>query len=104
MLIVAALLTVAINLNLLNRFDGYYLLVAGTGINNLRQRSFDFYVNLLQRKEMEEAAETQWVLAAYAPLSILYTVWVLSYLASLLGNLVWRRLITDGTPVPRLLR
>jgi hypothetical protein len=29
-------------------------------------------------------------LAAYAPLSILYTVWVLSYLASLLGNLVLR--------------
>ena len=85
LLIVAALLTVTINLNLLNRFDGYYLLVAGTGINNLRQKSFDFYVNLLQREEMEEAAETQWVLGAYAPLSILYTVWVLSYSSVIAG-------------------
>ncbi|MEG4432063.1 hypothetical protein QUB36_28280, partial [Microcoleus sp. AT8-B1] len=90
LLMVAALLTVAINLNPLNRFDGYYWLVAATGINNLRQRSFDFYVDLLRREEIEETAETQWVLAAYAPLSILYTVWVLSYLASLLGNLVLR--------------
>lgn len=90
LLMLAALLTVAINLNPLNRFDGYYLLVAGTGINNLRQRSFDFYVDLLRREEIEEAAETEWVLAAYAPLSILYTVWVVSYLASLLGNLVLR--------------
>ena len=87
---VAALLTVAINLNPLNKFDGYYLLVAGTGINNLRQRSFDFYLDLLRREEIEEAVETQWVLAAYAPLSIVYTVWALSYLASLLGNLVLR--------------
>ena len=53
LLMVAALLTVAINLNPLNRFDGYYLLVAGTGINNLRQKSFDFYVELLRREEIE---------------------------------------------------
>jgi putative peptide zinc metalloprotease protein len=90
LLMVAALLTVAINLNPLNRFDGYYLLVAGTGINNLRQRACDFYGDLLRREEIEEAAETRWVLAAYAPLSILYNVLVLSYLASLLGNLVSR--------------
>lgn len=88
LLMVAALLTVAINLNPLNRFDGYYLLVAGTGINNLRQRSFDFYGDLLRREEIEETAETQWVLAAYAPLSILYTVWAFSYLMSLIGNWV----------------
>jgi len=86
LLMVAALLTVAINLNPLNKFDGYYLLVAGTGINNLRQRSFDFYVDLLRREEIEEAVETQWVLAAYAPLSIVYTVWAFSYLMSLIGN------------------
>ena len=86
LLMVAALLTVAINLNPLNRFDGYYLLVAGTGINNLRKRSFDFYANLLRREEIEEAAETRFVLAAYAPLSIIYTVWALSYLMSLIGN------------------
>jgi hypothetical protein len=90
LLMVAALLTVAINLNPLNRFDGYYLLVAGTGINNLRERSFGFYANLLRREEIEEAAENRWLLAAYAPLSILYTVWVVSYLASLLGNWVGR--------------
>ncbi|NJK75594.1 MAG: hypothetical protein HC942_18180 [Microcoleus sp. SU_5_6] len=84
------MLTVAINLNPLNRFDGYYLLVAGTGINNLRERSFGFYANLLRREEIEEAAENRWVLATYAPLSILYTVWVVSYLASLLGNWVLR--------------
>src|SRR4028119_78236 len=82
LLMVAALLTVAINLNPLNRFDGYYLLVAGTGINNLRQRSFDFYVDLLRREEIGRAVQQEWVLAAYAPLSIAYTVWVLGYLLS----------------------
>jgi putative peptide zinc metalloprotease protein len=88
LLMVASLLTVAINLNPLNRFDGYYLLVAGTGINNLRQRSFDFYADILRREESEEALNDKLILAAYAPLSIIYTVWVLSYLASLLENWV----------------
>ncbi|MEG4587172.1 hypothetical protein QUA54_18425 [Microcoleus sp. MOSTC5] len=88
LLMVAALLTVAINLNPLNRFDGYYLLVAATGINNLRQKSFNFYVDLLRREEIEAEVETRWVLAVYAPLSIVYTVWAFSYLMSLIGNWV----------------
>ncbi|MEK0188582.1 MAG: M50 family peptidase [Oscillatoriales cyanobacterium] len=90
LLMVAALLTVAINLNPLNRFDGYYLLVAGTGINNLRQKSFDFYMDLLRREEIEAESSDRLVLAAYAPLSIIYTVFALSYLMSLLGNWVLR--------------
>ena len=64
------------------------MLVAGTGINNLRQMSFDFYLDLLRREEIEEAVATQWVLAAYAPLSIVYTVWAFTYLMSLIGNWV----------------
>ncbi|MEK0189412.1 hypothetical protein WMG39_31895, partial [Microcoleus anatoxicus PTRS2] len=85
-----ALLTVAINLNPLNRFDGYYLLVAVTGINNLRQKSFDFYMDLLRREEIEAEPSDRLVLAAYAPLSIVYTVFALSYLMSLVGDWVLR--------------
>ncbi len=82
LLMVATLVTVVFNLNPLNKFDGYYLLVALTGINNLRSRSFQFYARLLRREHIWEAPSDCWTLAAYAPFSIAYTVWVLSYLFS----------------------
>ena len=82
LLMVATLVTVVFNLNPLNKFDGYYLLVALTGINNLRSRSFEFYANLLRREQIWEEPSDCWILAAYAPFSIAYTVWVLGYLFS----------------------
>jgi len=82
LLMVATLVTVVFNLNPLNKFDGYYLLVALTGINNLRSRSFQFYAHLLQREHIWEEPSDCWTLAAYAPFSIAYTVWVLGYLFS----------------------
>ncbi len=87
LLMTAALVTVMLNLNPLNKFDGYYLLVAWSGINNLRDRSFQFYAQLWQRQEIIEAPSDRWILAAYAPLSIAYTIWIFGYLLSLLA--VW---------------
>ena len=83
LLMVATLVTVVFNLNPLNKFDGYYLLVALTGINNLRSRSFQFYAHLLRREQIWEESSDCWVLAAYAPVSIAYTVWILGYLLSI---------------------
>jgi putative peptide zinc metalloprotease protein len=72
LLMVAALFTVAVNLNPMAKFDGYHLAVALTGINNLRDRSFKFYINLLTGKLIEEVPQDRWILAVYAPLSLLY--------------------------------
>lgn len=68
----AALFTVALNLNPLARFDGYYIAVALTGINNLRSRSFLLYQNLIRGDPAKESGHTFWILLAYAPLSLAY--------------------------------
>lgn len=80
LLMVAALVTVAINLNPMAKFDGYYLAVAMTGINNLRGRSFALYGNLLQGKPLRETAGNIWILAVYAPLSLAYIYFVFGFL------------------------
>lgn len=76
----AALFTVALNLNPLAKFDGYYLAVALTGINNLRSRSFKFYGNLLRRKPIQERPRDAWILAAYAPFSFIYLQFVFGFI------------------------
>ena len=80
LLLVAALFTVALNLNLLAKFDGYYLAVALTGINNLRRRSFMFYSNLLRGKPIHETAQDAAILAIYAPFSLAYIWFVFGFL------------------------
>lgn len=82
LLMAAALFTVAVNLNPLSKFDGYYLAVAMSGINNLRSRSFGFYSNLLQGRSSSEKPRDKAFLAAYAPFSLLYSLLVFG---SLLG-------------------
>lgn len=89
-LMTAALFTVALNLNPLAKFDGYYLAVAVTGINNLRRRAFGFYSNLLQGKPLKETNQNKLILAIYAPFSLAY-IWMV------FGFLFWR--ITDWTLV-----
>lgn len=86
LLLVAALLTVAVNLNPLARFDGYYLSVALSGINNVRRRSFQFYRDLFSGRQTKEQGQTQWVLAAYAPFSFLYLLTVFGFLLLRLGD------------------
>jgi putative peptide zinc metalloprotease protein len=66
----------------------YYLLVALTGINNLRSRSFQFYADLRRREQIWEEPSDCWTLAAYAPFSIAYTVWILGYLFSVVVDWV----------------
>ena len=78
--LVAALLTVTLNLNPLSKFDGYYLALALTGINNLRSRSFAFYAHLLRRQPIQEVRRDRWILALYAPFSLAYSLTVLSFL------------------------
>lgn len=80
LLLAAALFTVAVNLNPLAKFDGYYLAVAATGINNLRARSFLFYLKLLTGRPIEEKPKDARVLALYAPLSLVYLWWVFGFL------------------------
>jgi putative peptide zinc metalloprotease protein len=87
LLFAASIFTVAINLNPLAKFDGYYLAVAATGINNLRQRSFEFYRDLLTLKPSPEEGSDRWVLAAYAPFSLLYTLSIFGFL--ILGVADW---------------
>jgi putative peptide zinc metalloprotease protein len=80
LLMVAALFTVAVNLNPMAKFDGYYLTVAITGINNLRSRAFGFYANLLTGKPIQERPRDCWILAIYAPFSIFYIWCVFGFL------------------------
>jgi putative peptide zinc metalloprotease protein len=82
LLMVAALFTIALNLNPLSgNFDGYHLTVALTGINNLRSRSRLFYLQLIKRQPLDEEDNyVRWVLAIYAPLSIAYVVFVFTFL------------------------
>ena len=77
---VASLFTVAINLNPLAKFDGYYLASAVTGINNLRGRSFMFYGHLLRLQLGPERPCDRLILAAYAPFSFLYILSVFGFL------------------------
>lgn len=86
LLMVAALFTVALNLNPLARFDGYYLAVALTGINNLRRRAFGLYAKLLTGRPLQERSQDIPILAFYAPFSLAY-IWFV------FGFLFWR--ITD---------
>jgi putative peptide zinc metalloprotease protein len=80
LLMVAALFTVAVNLNPLAKFDGYYLAVALTGINNLRTRCFGLYANLLRRQPIQESSRDALILAAYAPLSFVYLLTVIGFI------------------------
>jgi len=88
LLMAAALFTVALNLNPLARFDGYHLLVAATGINNLRSRSFLLYAAGLRRQPSPERGRDRWILAIYAPLSLLYLILVFGQLFLWLGNTI----------------
>ena len=71
LLMVAAQFTLALNLNPLNKFDGYYLVEAMTGINHLRKRSFAYYAQLWQREPSLERTEDIGILAIYAPACLL---------------------------------
>jgi putative peptide zinc metalloprotease protein len=83
LLMAAALFTVILNLNPLAKFDGYYLAVAITGINNLRSRGFGFYGNLLTGKPIKDTFSVRLILAIYAPFSLAY-IWFV------FGFLIWR--------------
>ncbi|MBP0016726.1 MAG: hypothetical protein J7647_04115 [Cyanobacteria bacterium SBLK] len=72
LLLVASLFTVTININPMAKFDGYYLAVAATGINNLRGRSFLLWGNWLRGKSSEERRGDREILAVYAPFCLLY--------------------------------
>jgi putative peptide zinc metalloprotease protein len=86
LLLVAALFTVAMNLNPMARFDGYFLLMALTGINNLRSRSFGYYRSLFARQPCREPQSIRWILALYAPLSLLYLLLVFGQLLGWVGQ------------------
>ncbi|MBD2593199.1 M50 family metallopeptidase [Nostoc spongiaeforme FACHB-130] len=76
LLMLAAQFTLVINLNPLNKFDGYYLLEAMTGINHLRQRSFAYYAQLWRREPSQERTEDIEILVVYAPACLLYITWL----------------------------
>jgi len=80
LLMTAALFTVALNLNPLARFDGYYLASAITGINNLRSRSFKLYQKFFTGKPNLENRRDTLILACYAPFSLVYIYFVFGFL------------------------
>lgn len=80
LLMVAAQFTLALNLNPLNKFDGYYLVEAMTGINHLRKRSFAYYAQLWRRETSPERTEDIGILAVYAPACLVYITWILGQL------------------------
>jgi len=86
LLMSAALFTVALNLNPLAKFDGYYLAVALTGINNLRSRGFRFYKNLFTGNPIQERKNDALILALYAPLSFVYIYFVFSFLSARIAD------------------
>ena len=96
-LMVAALFTVALNLNPLSGgFDGYHLTVALTGIYNLRSRSRLFYLQLIKRHPLDEDDNyVRWVLAIYAPLSLAYVVFVFTFL-------IWAIVSWTGLNIPAI--
>jgi putative peptide zinc metalloprotease protein len=83
----AALLTIAWNLNPLAKFDGYYFLEIITGVINLKERSRNFYQSILSRRPSQEPQETRWILLLYAPFSIIYGLLVMAFIFS--GILGW---------------
>ena len=93
LLMVAAGFTIALNLNPLAKFDGYYLASATTGLNNLRGRSFGLYGKLLAGKPLGEKARDAWILAFYAPFS-------LAYLWFVFGFLLYRLFDWSATNIP----
>jgi putative peptide zinc metalloprotease protein len=74
LLLVAALFTLALNLNPLARFDGYYFMVAVTGINCLKDRAIKLYTHWFAGRPSGEQGRDRWILATYAPFSLLYTL------------------------------
>ncbi len=99
LLMVAALFTVALNLNPMSKFDGYYLAVAVSGINNLRSRSFQFYSHLLRLQPSTEQIRDRLILAAYAPFSFFYILFVFGHLWFGLGDWLLSHIPTTALTV-----
>jgi putative peptide zinc metalloprotease protein len=92
----ASIVTVLLNLNPLAKFDGYHLLVAATRINGLRGRAFAYYQRKLKGETEIEYPPFRPVLAAYAPLSLLYLVGIFGFLFS---KILHFSLITLPAPI-----
>lgn len=88
LLMLAAQLTIALNLNPFNKFDGYYILESLSRIDHLRQRAFQFYDQIMRGEPSLERQSDRWILAAYAPCSLIYIVWIFGHLLLWIGNLV----------------
>ncbi|TAF49216.1 MAG: hypothetical protein EAZ61_14705 [Oscillatoriales cyanobacterium] len=92
----ASIVTVLLNLNPLAKFDGYHLLVAATRINGLRGRAFAYYQRKFIGKPETEYPPFRPILAAYAPLSLLYLVGIFGFLFS---KILHVSLITLPAPI-----
>ncbi|RFP61767.1 MAG: hypothetical protein BJG00_004655 [Limnothrix sp. CACIAM 69d] len=77
LLMAAATFTLALNFNPLASYDGYYLLTALTGINNLRPQSFQLYQAWFKGKPAPAEPRDRPVLAIYAPFALAYSLLVM---------------------------
>lgn len=93
-LFVCSVSTLLFNGNPLLRFDAYYILCDVLDLPNLATRSRLFWTNLVKRLVLGSQAvipmtyasgERKW-LALYAPLSIFYTLFIVSYVVIWLGT------------------
>ena len=96
LMLTASLVTVLLNLNPLAKFDGYHLLVAATRINGLRGRAIAFYQRKFKGEAEIEPPHHRPILAAYAPVSLVYIVIIFGVL---FGNLFHFALTTLSAPV-----
>ncbi|MFN5540586.1 MAG: M50 family metallopeptidase [Candidatus Melainabacteria bacterium] len=79
LLVTAAFFSLSINLNPLIRLDGYYALQLALSIHSLRRRAWAYVSAILTNKETEEnlTERERKVFLLYAPLSVVYTCFVM---------------------------
>jgi putative peptide zinc metalloprotease protein len=78
LLLTSALFTVALNLNPMARFDGYYLISAVLGINNLRSRAFKLLGKFREEGIQSLNSFESNLLFIYASLNFLYILSIAS--------------------------
>ncbi|MDJ0624819.1 MAG: M50 family metallopeptidase [Candidatus Caenarcaniphilales bacterium] len=84
LLVVASFFSLAINLNPLIRLDGYYALQLALGVYGLRRRAWSYLKSVVMNEEPEEkiTPRERKVFLLYAPLSIVYTIFIMVLIMS----------------------
>ena len=91
LLMTASLTTVAINCFPLAKFDGYYLMMAILKINDMRQKAFEHYGDILKLRPSKYTGREALILTLYAPLAFLYMWFIFGYILLSISSLLFNR-------------